>query len=123
MEPVNDPQNKNIRNCLINGEGMIYRLDFHHNPYLPSPEIGKAWMATRIVKTPDHYADLALWQDGEQNKIVSDSAIFGNAMHLMILSYFAVNQDEVAQQTVEAFSRMLESKKSKLLCSVLPSLE
>ncbi len=68
VEPVKDPQNPQIRNSLINGEGMIYRLDFHQNPHNPSPEIGKAWMATRIVRTPDHYADLALWQHGDENE-------------------------------------------------------
>ena len=68
VEPVKNSQNSNIRNSLINGEGMIYRLDFHQTPNHSSPEIGKAWMATRIVKTPDHYADLALWQNGDQNE-------------------------------------------------------
>ncbi len=46
-------------NAIINGEGMIYRLDFH--------EKGKAYLASRIVKTPDYYADVALEKDGEDN--------------------------------------------------------
>ena len=49
---------------LFNGDGMIYRLDFHQTPQTDSDadrtEVGKAWMASRIVKTPDYYADLAL---------------------------------------------------------------
>ena len=68
VEPVKNPDDSDIRNSLINGEGMIYRLDFHQNPCKSEPEEGKAWMATRIVKTPDHYADLALWQDGDENE-------------------------------------------------------
>jgi carotenoid cleavage dioxygenase-like enzyme len=59
---------------LYNGDGMVYRLDFHKTPsypYIPNPgqpcqlreETGKAWMATRLVKTPDYYADLALHQN------------------------------------------------------------
>uniref|UniRef100_A0A7C3VJZ8 Lignostilbene-alpha,beta-dioxygenase n=1 Tax=Planktothricoides sp. SpSt-374 TaxID=2282167 RepID=A0A7C3VJZ8_9CYAN len=64
---------------LFNGEGMIYRLDFHQTPALSSSDnskplgetrekTGTAWMATRIMKTPDHYADKALWENGEDNK-------------------------------------------------------
>lgn len=56
---------------LYNGDGMIYRLDFHQTPEngeLPAAgepcsmrtATGKAWMATRIVNTPDYYADLAI---------------------------------------------------------------
>ena len=49
---------------LFNGDGMIYRLDFHTTPQTDSDadriEVGKAWMASRIVATPDYYADLAL---------------------------------------------------------------
>jgi hypothetical protein len=63
VEPASDGLN-----CIINGEGMIYRLDFHQTPQNTSPEPGKSWIATRIVKTPDYYADLALQQDGEHNK-------------------------------------------------------
>ena len=68
VEPTKVYQNNEISNSLLNGEGMIYRLDFHQNPHISTPEIGKAWMATRIIKTPDHYADLALWQNGEKNE-------------------------------------------------------
>jgi carotenoid cleavage dioxygenase-like enzyme len=50
---------------LFNGDGMIYRLDFHQTPQIATDgafqsEAGKAWMSTRIVKTPDYYADTAL---------------------------------------------------------------
>ncbi len=51
---------------ILNGEGAIYRLDFHQTPATsvqadPQVESGKAWMAMRIVKTPDYYADTALF--------------------------------------------------------------
>lgn len=50
---------------LLNGEGMIYRLDFHQTPTPFSSEeltaeTGKVWISTRIVKTPDYYIDTAL---------------------------------------------------------------
>jgi Retinal pigment epithelial membrane protein len=46
---------------LFNGEGIIYRLDFNETPQITNDNLtGKAWMTTRIVKTPDHYADIAL---------------------------------------------------------------
>ena len=61
-----DNHDNDTRNSLINGEGMIYRLDFHETSN--KSEDGKAWLATRIMKTPDHYADKALWQDGDDNK-------------------------------------------------------
>ncbi|HIK30578.1 MAG TPA: hypothetical protein IGS17_06300 [Oscillatoriales cyanobacterium M59_W2019_021] len=53
---------------LLNGEGAIYRFDFHQTPATPvqpesQVEPGKAWMAMRIVKTPDYYADTALTTD------------------------------------------------------------
>ncbi len=68
VEPAKVRDNPKLSNSLINGEGMIYRLDFHQTPHNSEPEIGKAWMANRIVKTPDYYADLALWQNGEKNE-------------------------------------------------------
>jgi carotenoid cleavage dioxygenase-like enzyme len=61
VEPANNGEGWN---SLINGEGMIYRLDFHQTTQNdrgePKKELGKAWMATRLVKTPDYYADRAL---------------------------------------------------------------
>ena len=58
---------------LYNGDGMVYRLDFHQTPDNPESaiagtqsmreETGKAWMATRIMKTPDYYADLGIYQN------------------------------------------------------------
>ncbi|MGK7892381.1 MAG: carotenoid oxygenase family protein [Xenococcus sp. (in: cyanobacteria)] len=69
VEPTKVDQDTEISNCLLNGDGMIYRLDFHQTPCChATPEVGKAWMATRIIKTPDHYADLALWRNGEKNE-------------------------------------------------------
>ena len=62
VEPATDKSQEGYTS-LINGEGMIYRLDFHQTTQNkscePKEELGKAWMATRIVKTPDHYADNA----------------------------------------------------------------
>ncbi|WP_017663461.1 carotenoid oxygenase family protein [Baaleninema simplex] len=40
---------------LINGDGMVYRLDFHRTT--TTHETGKAWLATRLVKPPSFYAD------------------------------------------------------------------
>ena len=59
---------------IYSGDGMIYRLDFHastlhpvktDNPYPDQPyttltKQGWAHLATRLIKTPDYYADLAL---------------------------------------------------------------
>ena len=53
---------------LFNGDGMIYRIDFHQTPSLNSPNDteanspmqsvpGKAWLTTRMVKPPAYYAD------------------------------------------------------------------
>jgi hypothetical protein len=50
---------------LFNGDGMIYRLDFHRTPATPlkpsQPEWveipGKAWLITRLSKPPDFFAD------------------------------------------------------------------
>jgi hypothetical protein len=53
---------------LLNGDGMVYRLDFHTTPVTPYPtepgqpcpfkhEPGKAWLTTRLVKPPSFYAD------------------------------------------------------------------
>lgn len=42
---------------LLNGDGMIYRLDFHRQ--------GEAKVTTRLVKPPDYYADQAT-QPGSQ---------------------------------------------------------
>ncbi|GET39723.1 carotenoid oxygenase family protein [Microseira wollei] len=58
---------------LYNGDGIIYRLDFHKTPQsLTQKNVkqkpGKAWMATRIVKTPDYYADLALHNNPKYQK-------------------------------------------------------
>lgn len=52
----------------------IYRLDFHQTPDNPESavagapcpmrtETGKAFMATRILNTPDYYGDTALYND------------------------------------------------------------
>jgi Retinal pigment epithelial membrane protein len=51
---------------ILNGEGAIYRLDFHQTPATsvqaePQVKTGTAWMAMRISKTPDYYADTALF--------------------------------------------------------------
>ena len=65
---------KNGWTPLYNGDGMVYRLDFHKTPSHPGisnpdlsselrEETGRAWISTRIVKTPDYYADLALHQN------------------------------------------------------------
>jgi hypothetical protein len=40
---------------LFNGDGMVYRLDFHTT--LNQTETGKAWLMTRFVKPPAFYAD------------------------------------------------------------------
>ncbi len=40
---------------LLNGDGMVYRLDFHQTPNQTAP--GKAWLTTRLVKPPAFFAD------------------------------------------------------------------
>lgn len=53
---------------LFNGDGMVYRLDFHKTLQIDRPEkggqehlfkeeTGKAWLTTRLVKIPSFYAD------------------------------------------------------------------
>ncbi|XGV94402.1 MAG: carotenoid oxygenase family protein (plasmid) [Leptolyngbya sp. BL-A-14] len=53
---------------LLNGDGMVYRLDFHTTPITPyqvqpnqscpmKSQPGKAWLTTRFVKPPSYYAD------------------------------------------------------------------
>ncbi|NEO84087.1 MAG: carotenoid oxygenase family protein [Spirulina sp. SIO3F2] len=48
---------------LLNGDGMIYRLDFHVN--------NEAFLKTRLVKTPDYYADIATQIDPDFNRYKS----------------------------------------------------
>ncbi|WP_083862587.1 carotenoid oxygenase family protein [Baaleninema simplex] len=50
---------------LINGDGMVYRLDFHETPDLETPDgsiqkDGGAWLASRLVATPSYWIDRAL---------------------------------------------------------------
>lgn len=42
---------------LLNGDGMVYRLDFHN---------GQAKLSTRLIKTPCYYADRATKEKPEQ---------------------------------------------------------
>ncbi len=73
VEPAYDPDGWV---SLINGEGMIYRLDFHQTTQNAGreqkKEQGKAWMATRIVKTPDYYADKAFETKLETNSLYQE---------------------------------------------------
>lgn len=43
---------------VLNGDGMVYRLDFHKTPQ--KEVAGKAWLATRLVKTPSYYVGRVL---------------------------------------------------------------
>jgi Retinal pigment epithelial membrane protein len=54
---------------VLNGDGMVYRLDFHKTPAMELDTVeacqvtvapGKAWLATRLLKTPCYYVDAAL---------------------------------------------------------------
>ncbi|MEL7006305.1 MAG: carotenoid oxygenase family protein, partial [Bacteroidota bacterium] len=45
---------------LLNGDGMIYRLDFHRQ--------GEAKVTTRLVKPPDYYADQATQLGSQYSK-------------------------------------------------------
>jgi len=53
---------------LFNGDGKIYRIDFHQTPDPSQGEAGlqtapgKAWLAARIAKPPCYYVDRALYQ-------------------------------------------------------------
>ena len=40
---------------MLNGDGMIQRLDFHTSPH--AEEKGQAWLTSRLVKTPAFHAD------------------------------------------------------------------
>ncbi|WP_010475399.1 carotenoid oxygenase family protein [Acaryochloris sp. CCMEE 5410] len=71
---------------IYSGDGMIYRLDFHNSvhstatPENPHPEQpcattqqpGWAHLATRLIKTPDYYADWALESNPKYQKPRSD---------------------------------------------------
>jgi hypothetical protein len=46
---------------LFNGDGMVYRLDFHQT--LNQNGVGKAWLVTRFVKPPAFYADKLTFSD------------------------------------------------------------
>ena len=59
---------------LFNGDGMIYRIDFHQTPFLNSANDtlenssmqsvpGKAWLTTRLVKPPAYHAEQLTHQD------------------------------------------------------------
>jgi hypothetical protein len=41
---------------LLNGDGMIYRIDFHQPPNATG-EAGGVWLSTKLVKPPSFYAD------------------------------------------------------------------
>jgi hypothetical protein len=75
VAPVGSPDSKKldgeiVEPCadgltsLFNGDGMIYRLDFHQTQTDPDSDIiqqtGNAWLASRIAKTPDYYLDAAI---------------------------------------------------------------
>jgi carotenoid cleavage dioxygenase-like enzyme len=49
---------------LFNGDGMIYRLDFHSSSH--TEEMGAAWLACRIAKTPDYYLEEAVEKKCQQ---------------------------------------------------------
>lgn|GEM_PF-2263782 len=88
---------------IYSGDGMIYRLDFHsstlhadktdnpdsNQPYTTIPKQGWAYLATRLIKTPDYFADLALeekhcyqsWQNYAQSTFV-DAALTRLSMSL-----------------------------------------
>ncbi|PPT07371.1 hypothetical protein CKA32_004718 [Geitlerinema sp. FC II] len=56
---------------LLDGDGMVYRLDFHETPDLTTPdssirEDGKAWLASRLVATPSYWIDRALAERPEK---------------------------------------------------------
>ncbi len=71
---------------IYSGDGMIYRLDFHtsvhptatpDNPYPEQPcttthNQGWANLATRLIKTPDYYADWALESNPKYQEKWSD---------------------------------------------------
>jgi hypothetical protein len=86
VAPVGSPDSKKldgeiVEPCadgltsLFNGDGMIYRLDFHQTQTDPDSDIiqqtGNAWLASRIAKTPDYYLDAAIQKklDSEPNSI------------------------------------------------------
>ncbi|MEM8640816.1 MAG: carotenoid oxygenase family protein [Cyanobacteria bacterium P01_G01_bin.54] len=48
---------------LLNGDGMIYRLDFNIK--------NEAYLKTRLIRTPDYYADIALQSNPNFDKLKS----------------------------------------------------
>lgn len=95
VEPASDGLN-----CIINGEGMIYRVDFHQTHKHTTPDSGKAWIATRIVKTPDYFADMALQQDGDNNK-------YKNQMNKEQYSLLQFNNFFITRLSIELGNRNL----------------
>ncbi|MGF1478032.1 MAG: carotenoid oxygenase family protein [Cyanophyceae cyanobacterium] len=51
---------------ILNGDGMLYRFDFHQTP--TKCELGKVWLTTRLVKPPSYYADKLTYGDRTTNK-------------------------------------------------------
>ena len=70
---------KNGFTSLFNGDGILYRLDFHSTSKQLDEQVlteenslhkeqGKAWLAIRLLKTPDYYIDEAI-----NNRVQSES--------------------------------------------------
>lgn len=61
---------------LLNGDGMIYRLDFQTKPYPDTkdtdpnvwlPEEGKVYLSCQIAKAPDYHIDQILYDDSQES--------------------------------------------------------
>lgn len=100
--------------------GSVFKLD-------ALPEVSNyrekfiAMFANKSVKLPV-FLSCPLFQIhklGTEEKVVFDSAIFGNAMHLMILTYFSVNQIEIAQETINIFCKIMGVEESEVLANVV----
>lgn len=70
---------------LFNGDGILYRLDFHEtsqvlddtislNQRSLKTEKGSAWLAMRILKTPDYYLDKAIYERTKQPQSSTNSS-------------------------------------------------
>lgn len=49
------------KTALFNGDGMVYRIDLNQKGSQVSP--GKAWLSTKLLKTPGYFADEITSQD------------------------------------------------------------
>lgn len=94
---------------VLNGDGMVYRLDFHRTPTTSDQPAtddqdkrfkesrGKAWLASRLVKTPSYYVDRVLHDCADQYPNLSKNFSFGTrGIARLSMGFGARNQNNTA---------------------------